>query len=44
MNSLNPIPIFNLLQKTLFVEQRNWDHGKFFGGSKMTKGHHSFAK
>jgi len=37
MNSLKPL--FTLLQKTLFVEQRRCGFGKFFDGSKSTKGH-----
>jgi len=32
-------PLFTLLQRTLFVEQRMCGYGKFFDGSKMTKGH-----
>jgi len=32
-----PKPLFNLLQKILFVEQRKLGYGKFFDGSKTTK-------
>jgi len=31
-----PKKLYNLLQNTLFVEQRKWVYGKFFDGSKMT--------
>jgi len=30
-------PLFTLLQRTLFVEQRRCGFGKFFDGSKTTK-------
>jgi len=36
-----PKQLYKLLQKTLFVEQRKWGYGKFFDGSKMTKGRQS---
>jgi len=34
-------PLIHFQLKTLFVEQRKWGFGKFFDGSKMTKGHQS---
>jgi len=39
MNSLNHSSIF--CKKPLFFEQRIWGYGKFFDGSKTTKGHQS---
>jgi len=39
MRDEQPKPLFTLLQRTLFVEQRRCGFGKFFDGSKTTKGH-----
>jgi len=39
MRDEQPKQLFTLLQRTLFVEQRRFGFGKFFDGSKTTKGH-----
>jgi len=39
MRDEQPKPLFTLLQRTLFVEQRRCGFGKLFDGSKTTKGH-----
>jgi len=44
MSYEQPKPLFTLLQRTLFVEQRRCVFGKLFDGSKMTKGHHALQK
>jgi len=39
MRDEQPKPLFTLLQRALFVEQRRCGFGKFFDGSQMTKEH-----
>jgi len=39
MRDEQPKPLFTLLQRILFIEQRRCGFGKSFDESKMTKGH-----